>query len=108
MNFAVARRRILPFTRSIRTHPTSVNPEEIAHFSRLSSQWWDEQGEFSFLHRMNPVRMRFIREKVLDIQNEAARPLQGLDALDVGCGGGLLSEVRPSFFIQPALTLYRV
>ncbi|KAI0644211.1 ubiquinone biosynthesis O-methyltransferase [Trametes meyenii] len=78
---------------------SSVNPEEIAHFSRLSQQWWDERGEFGLLHRMNPVRMQFIRNKVLEIQreeNEAgvneSQPLIGLDVVDVGCGGGLLCE----------------
>ncbi|KAJ7170687.1 S-adenosyl-L-methionine-dependent methyltransferase [Mycena crocata] len=82
-------------------HTTStVNPAEIAHFSRLSSQWWDEAGEFSFLHQMNPVRMRFIREKLLEVARDEqplsdpspANVLKGLDVLDVGCGGGLLSE----------------
>lgn len=80
---------------------SSVNPAEIAHFSRLSSQWWDEAGEFSFLHQMNPVRVRFIREKLLEVardeQPALSEPpssvLKGLDVLDVGCGGGLLSEV---------------
>ncbi|KAJ7066959.1 S-adenosyl-L-methionine-dependent methyltransferase [Mycena amicta] len=77
---------------------STVNAAEIAHFSRLSSQWWDETGEFSFLHQMNPVRIRFIREKLVEtardqqplFQESAA--LYGLDVLDVGCGGGLLSE----------------
>ncbi len=69
---------------------STVNAAEIAHFSRLSSQWWDETGEFAFLHQMNPVRMQFIRQKLCD-ENETA--LKGLDVLDVGCGGGLLSEV---------------
>lgn len=79
---------------------SSINPVEIAHFSRLSSEWWDEAGEFSFLHQMNPVRVRFIREKLLEIardeQSDEPQPtvLRGLDVLDVGCGGGLLSEVR--------------
>lgn len=78
----------------------SVNASEIAFFSRLSSQWWDEQGEFGLLHKMNPIRMQFVREKLL----EAARDdevdvddggvLRGMEVLDVGCGGGLLSEVR--------------
>lgn len=80
----------------------SVNADEIAHFSKLSSQWWDERGEFSFLHQMNPVRMQFIRDKLYEVAQEDisdgfVRPtqvLQGLDVLDVGCGGGLLSEVR--------------
>ncbi|KAJ7227191.1 S-adenosyl-L-methionine-dependent methyltransferase [Mycena pura] len=80
---------------------STVNPAEIAHFSRLSSQWWDDTGEFSFLHQMNPVRMRFIREKLLESarddrpafsESESARVFKGLDFLDVGCGGGLLSE----------------
>lgn len=85
---------------------STVNAAEIAHFSRLSSLWWDEQGEFSLLHRMNPVRVRYIREKLLettcedqgeDVMRELESKcavLTGMDVLDVGCGGGLLSEVR--------------
>jgi 2-polyprenyl-6-hydroxyphenyl methylase/3-demethylubiquinone-9 3-methyltransferase len=80
---------------------TTINEDEIAHFSRLSSEWWDEQGEFSFLHKMNPVRMRFMADKLLEIAREedthtsleGRDVLQGLHVLDVGCGGGLLSEV---------------
>ncbi|KAJ3497740.1 hypothetical protein NLJ89_g10306 [Agrocybe chaxingu] len=79
---------------------SSVNRDEIAHFSKLSSEWWDERGEFGFLHKMNPVRMQFIRDKLhevaLDENNGAPIDkmdvLKGLDVLDVGCGGGLLSE----------------
>jgi polyprenyldihydroxybenzoate methyltransferase/3-demethylubiquinol 3-O-methyltransferase len=95
------------FTSRIRYHPlhtqqNTINPEEIAHFSKLSSQWWDEQGEFSFLHKMNPVRMQFIVDKLLEVaydeksdttELERSQVLKGLDVLDVGCGGGLLSEV---------------
>jgi len=83
---------------------STINTSEIAHFSRLSSNWWDEQGEFSLLHKMNPVRMQFIREKLLEIAREEqgeddvnsknGNILRGLDVLDVGCGGGLLSEVH--------------
>lgn len=82
---------------------SSVNVEEIAHFSRLSSLWWDEQGEFKLLHRMNPVRAKFVRDKIIETRRDdgdvdyeppvLSRPLQGLRVLDVGCGGGLLSEV---------------
>jgi hypothetical protein len=84
---------------------SSVNPEEVAFFSRLSSAWWDESGEYAQLHRMNPKRVQFVKEKLLEVAREeqgevhAARmesggkPLAGMDVLDVGCGGGLLSEV---------------
>jgi polyprenyldihydroxybenzoate methyltransferase/3-demethylubiquinol 3-O-methyltransferase len=87
-------------THSPTTHGT-INSSEIAHFSRLSSKWWDEKGEFSFLHKMNPVRVQFIRQKLLEITREEGgegvselNNFDGLDMLDVGCGGGLLSEVR--------------
>ncbi|KAF9054531.1 S-adenosyl-L-methionine-dependent methyltransferase [Panaeolus papilionaceus] len=78
----------------------SVNQDEIAHFSKLSSQWWDEKGEFGFLHQMNPVRMQFVRDKLYEIAVEEnpdtsmqpGQVLEGLDVLDVGCGGGLLTE----------------
>lgn len=77
----------------------TINASEIAHFSRLSSQWWDEQGEFAFLHRMNPVRVQFIKDKLLEVSREGGEEgmpsstiLRDLDVLDVGCGGGLLSE----------------
>lgn len=88
------------------THGT-INASEIAHFSRLSSQWWNEQGEFSFLHKMNPVRVQFIREKLLEAARErdgeqasTSKTLHGLDVLDVGCGGGLLSEVSTARLYQ--------
>jgi hypothetical protein len=65
---------------------SSVSEAEIAHFSRLSSRWWDESGEFGLLHRMNPARVRFLRSR--------EPVLKGKRVLDVGCGGGLFSEVR--------------
>ena len=82
---------------------STVNDAEIAHFSKLSSKWWDEHGEFGLLHRMNPVRLEFVRQKLLEAAyddgtipedtSSTYNPLHGLQALDVGCGGGLLSEV---------------
>ncbi|CAL1715018.1 unnamed protein product [Somion occarium] len=78
---------------------STVNPDEIAHFSRLSSLWWDERGEFGMLHKMNPVRTQFVQEKLVEMKYEDGhesfdeqRVLEGLNVLDVGCGGGLLSE----------------
>ncbi|KAJ7035061.1 S-adenosyl-L-methionine-dependent methyltransferase [Mycena alexandri] len=70
---------------------SSINPAEIAHFSRLSSQWWDEAGEFSFLHKMNPL-LEVARDEQPAFNEPASSVLKGLDVLDVGCGGGLLSE----------------
>lgn len=97
--------RLFRAIHSYATGNSTVNTDEIAHFSRLSSQWWDEQGEFSFLHKMNPVRVQFIRNKLLEIARDETEDdgreieergvLRGLDVLDVGCGGGLLSEVAP-------------
>ena len=100
------------FVRTLHTSNATVNPDEIAHFSRLSSQWWDHQGEFSFLHKMNPVRVQFIRDKLLEIAREEnddldvqpTHVLRDLDVLDVGCGGGLLSEVRRCSFFSAPLT----
>jgi hypothetical protein len=52
---------------------STINADEISHFSRLSALWWDEQGEFQMLHRMNPTRMRFIREKMVSLTLTAVR-----------------------------------
>jgi len=78
---------------------STVNEAEISHFSRLSSQWWDEQGEFKPLHDMNPVRVQFVWDKLLEANRRdgleipnSSSILGGLNVLDVGCGGGLLSE----------------
>jgi len=73
----------------------SVDPEEVARFSRIAAEWWDPKGRFAPLHRFNPVRLAFIREQALERfgrDARARRPFEGLRLLDIGCGGGLLSE----------------
>ncbi len=74
---------------------TTVDPEEIARFSAIAAEWWDPRGKFRPLHKFNPVRLGYIRDAVcarFGRDPRAARPLEGLRIVDVGCGGGLLSE----------------
>lgn len=73
----------------------SIDAEEVARFSALAEKWWDVTGEFAPLHRFNPTRVGFIREECLKHFQRSFReraPFNGLRLLDVGCGGGLLSE----------------
>jgi 2-polyprenyl-6-hydroxyphenyl methylase / 3-demethylubiquinone-9 3-methyltransferase len=74
---------------------TTIDPAEAAHFGALAADWWDSKGSSAMLHRLNPVRLRFVREQI-DAHwggNAASfRPLAGKTALDVGCGAGLLTE----------------
>lgn len=73
----------------------TIRPEEAAHFGRLARDWWDPKGSSAMLHRLNPVRLGFIRD-ALDLHwggdIRSPRPLAGKTALDVGCGAGLLCE----------------
>lgn len=73
----------------------SVDPEELAKFSALAEAWWDPDGQFKPLHRLNPARLTFIRDRAaarFGRDPKAERPLAGLTVLDIGCGGGLLAE----------------
>ena len=75
--------------------PSSIDPDEVARFSAMAAEWWDTTGKFAPLHRFNPVRLTFVRERALRRfgRDDAARtPFEGLRLLDIGCGGGLLSE----------------
>jgi len=73
---------------------TSVNKKEIDKFSKMSNEWWDPEGKFKPLHKFNPTRIKYIKENI--IKNfklkSKFRPLSGINILDIGCGGGLLSE----------------
>lgn len=73
----------------------TVDAAEIARFDALAADWWDEGGPMAPLHRLNPSRLRFLRDDASSHFGRDAtslRPLSGLTAVDVGCGGGLLSE----------------
>lgn len=79
----------------------SVDQRELDQFERLGAQWWSEKGPMRPLHRMNPVRVRWMRDAMIDHfaapdgsprDPESLRSLEGLSILDIGCGGGILSE----------------
>jgi len=73
----------------------SIDPAEVAKFSAIAAEWWDPAGKFAPLHKFNPVRLSFIRDQVAAHFGRDARslhPFEGLSLLDIGCGGGLLSE----------------
>src|SRR5262249_57385978 len=68
---------------------------EVAKFSALAEEWWDPSGKFAPLHKFNPVRLGFIRDTAaahFGRDSKSLRPFEGLTLLDIGCGGGLLSE----------------
>ena len=74
---------------------TSILPEEAERFGRLASDWWDPDGRSAMLHKLNPVRLKYLRDRVDQHWqgDECSRtPLEGKRALDVGCGAGLLAE----------------
>jgi len=73
----------------------SIDRDEVAKFAAMAGSWWDPEGDFRPLHRLNPTRLAFIRDHAcahFQLAGAATRPLAGLTALDIGCGGGLLSE----------------
>ena len=74
---------------------SSVDPDDVARFTAIAGEWWDPTGKFAPLHRFNPVRLTFVRDQALARFGRDARarsPFGGLKLLDIGCGGGLVSE----------------
>lgn len=71
----------------------SLDPAEVAKFSKLAAEWWDPKGAFAPLHALNPARLEIIRDeaRALAAAPPGAKPLAGLSILDLGCGGGLVS-----------------
>lgn len=77
------------------TDSATIDQNEVNHFAKDSAHWWDENGPFKPLHRLNPVRMSFIKDEICahyDRDTMDLKALNGLDVLDIGCGGGLVSE----------------
>lgn len=74
---------------------STIKPEEAAHFGALAADWWDPKGSSAMLHRLNPVRLGYIRAAIdlhFHCDSSLLKPLAGRRALDVGCGAGLLCE----------------
>src|ERR1700761_2648470 len=77
------------------THAATIDEAEVARFSRISEQWWDPRGPMGALHKFNPVRLAYIRDRAAEhFGRDPARldSLAELRLLDIGCGGGILSE----------------
>lgn len=88
-----------PAGRKPQSEPTaagaSIDPADVARFSAIAATWWDPKGPFAPLHKFNPARLDVLRREALarfGRDPRAIRPFEGLSLLDVGCGGGLLSE----------------
>jgi len=77
------------------TFRPSIDPDEVAKFTAMAAEWWDPKGKFRPLHKFNPVRLGFIRDTIeahFQLNPSDRRPFAGLRVLDIGCGGGLVSE----------------
>ena len=72
----------------------SINKKEIEKFSKIAEEWWNPNGKFKPLHNFNPIRIRYIKENIIkDFKiKSSVKPLKKINLLDIGCGGGLLSE----------------
>ena len=73
---------------------STINKKEIEKFSNMADEWWDTEGKFKPLHKFNPLRISYIKKKIVSHFNIKSKslPLKNIELLDIGCGGGLLSE----------------
>ncbi|KAM9382615.1 ubiquinone biosynthesis O-methyltransferase, mitochondrial [Phaethornis superciliosus] len=94
MSLSDIKSSMLTMKRLFSTSHSSVDSKEMKKFQLLAHKWWDEEGEYSALHSMNDIRVPFIRDTLLNMRSNyhIGNPLSGVKILDVGCGGGLLSE----------------
>jgi len=73
----------------------TINKKEIEKFSKIAEEWWNPDGKFKPLHKFNPIRISYIKNNIirsLNLKNKEKKPLKKVKILDIGCGGGLLSE----------------
>ena len=72
----------------------SINKKEIEKFSRIAEEWWNPNGKFKPLHNFNPIRIKYIKDNIIKDFNikTSSKPFKNIKILDIGCGGGLLSE----------------
>ena len=78
---------------------TTIDDAEVAHFSAMADEWWDPKGKFEPLHMLNPVRVQYLRDRIMAhfasqsaAHGQTATPLKNLSLVDIGCGGGLIAE----------------
>ena len=73
---------------------STINKEEIEKFSKIAEEWWNPEGKFKPLHKFNPIRISYIKDNIINTLNlkKKEKPLEKVKILDIGCGGGLLSE----------------
>ena len=72
----------------------TINKEEVEKFNKIAEEWWNPNGKFKPLHKFNPIRIEYIKNNIIKDFNISSnnKPLKGISILDIGCGGGLLSE----------------